>query len=231
MARPARVATPVRVAEAVRVGREVARNVSTATPVAVAEPMNSISFDFNNNNFDYGVWTKSIKGQTNNGNKDIRVENGIMKVEKNSTSYDPPLLRSKNFDFAGNELVIQRKVLINNAGKYSMPNFCLYLDGFEIHLCYANYHYQAEQFDGIYFRSERENTFIALHPNNEYFREKIIINKSAGTLQYYLNDNLKKTLQLGNRLNGAKSFYLTFDAAAWYTGDKQYFDDLVIETR
>ncbi|MDR0927044.1 MAG: hypothetical protein LBO69_04680 [Ignavibacteria bacterium] len=205
--------------------------------------------DFNNNVFDNNAWIKDAINPN-----DIRVEDGVMKLEQNYTDQRTHL-KSKTFGFVNNELTLQRDVYLHYGSSYGYANtnFC-FNNSDTIYIRYQHTYYYGSGTQkpgyknqpriGIYLYDLNHNRGKDLDSNvylgelieDNWFTEKIVINKSSNTLKYYLNNTLVKEISLQSKLtniniSNANGFNLVFDPYGWWTGHKHYFDNFSIKNK
>ncbi|MDR0542930.1 MAG: hypothetical protein LBH19_12080 [Dysgonamonadaceae bacterium] len=222
---------------------------ASAADFRLVEPKSTAAYssDFNNNIFDTNFWTKDL-GSNNDG--DIRVEDGVMKLEQNSTDLKTNLL-SKELNF-GNSITMERDVFLSttkhywsggggaNKDEYFYAETVFHFDnGNTLHI---GYHYDCwHSYDNPYFHNK-----YCYHINyadgstsgdwidfpletilDSWFHEKIVLNRN-GKLQYYINNAMLGEYNIGNIASNASSYHLLFNPTGWWTVHKHYFDNFKI---
>jgi hypothetical protein len=193
-----------------------------------ANSLLSYSSNFNNNLFDTDFWIKNTEDY--NGN-DIRVEDGIMKLEQNFTDVKTDLV-SVELIF-NNTIEVERNVFLYKANNYFTPEIIFYFnnsDFFAIRYSYnnwdSNYNVCLRMDDNA---DNKNSAFIKLPYNtilDEWFHEKIVINN--GMVEYFLNGNSLGQYDISKISSGATSFHLNIHPYGWWTGHKHYFDNFLI---
>jgi len=202
-------------------------------------------FDFNDNIFDTNFWKKDVG---NNNVNDIRVENGVMKLEQNRTDVKTHLV-SKEIPF-NNSIVIERDVLLHHkynqtfqGGKIFFSNrmALIFNNGETIEIGYFWDEYAKlygthvtygittpNQNNGYIFSNvhtrEKINENIIF---DNWFKEKLVINRN-GIIKYYVNNVLAAEKNIGILLQNGNSFTMRFNPYAWWTGHYQHFDNFLI---
>jgi len=223
-------------------GKFTLRNITTNYTIIVSfrrgNLPTSYSSDFNNNVFDTNFWSKDLGGNNLN---DIRVEDGMMKLEQNTTDLTT-ILVSRELLF-NNVIVLERDVLLHAGGDYFYPTISFnfnnektleigyhkdkyeggkYLSEFHDKICYKIYE------NGIWWQYVQTD-IAAQTILGKWFHEKIVINRND-KFQYYLNNNFIGEYDIKNVANNANSYYLKINPYGWWTGHKQYFDNFSINS-
>ena len=215
---------------------------STPSPPSTAyTPVTSFFSDFNNNVFDINFWSKDLG--RNNVN-DIRVENGVMKIEQNSTDVKTHLI-SKEVIF-NNSIEIERDVLFHhqfngtyNGGRIFFGNRMTlqFNNDKAVQIEYLWVDYDKRYGTYLMFGDFTKNitfssnaTEIQMNESvifDKWFKEKLVINRS-GTVKYYINNILAGEGNVGSILQNANSIALRFDPYGWWIGHYQHFDNFSI---
>ena len=168
--------------------------------------------DFTNNVFDTNLWTKDLG---DNNENDIRVEDGIMKLEQNSTDVKTYLV-SKELAF-GSSITLERDVYLHSESDYFYAETRFDFDnskGFMIG-------YHNDYYEGGYLH-EIHNKFCTMTTGesveyskwedfpletilDKWFHEKVEINKTTGKLQYFVNGELLGERDMSSIMSGATS--------------------------
>ena len=199
----------------------------------------SYFFDFNDNVFDANFWTKDVG---NNNVNDIRVENGVMKLEQNKTDVKTHLV-SKTLSF-NNTIEIERDVLLHRSNTYFYNSMVLSFNNqiaLSIRYIWTNY----EKWYGTYLDYgtflELTNGDVLLSEGyiserisesecfDNWFKEKLVINRN-GNVKYYINNVLISERNIGTLLPNTNSFTVRFIPWGWWTGHYQHFDNFSIKT-
>lgn len=198
--------------------------------------------DFNDNSIDPEKWSIRIGG--------VRTaeEDGIMKIEQAATD-NGGVLYSEWLDISHGEVItIERMAKVHYSNKYFHGGVCLIIEGVSepiFVINYANYAYSSYPYQSRYgffisrngtnpYRSDQnpDDTSERIEPVwDTWFNEKVIYDPITGLLEYYINNSLQLTFNVGNLPELGLSNYrmqLTFSPGGWWTGHYHYMDDIII---
>ncbi len=198
--------------------------------------------DFNDNSIDPEKWSIRIGG--------VRTaeEDGIMKIEQAATD-NGGVLYSEWLDISPGEVItIERMAKVHYYNNYFAGGVSLEIEGVSepiFVINYANYAYSTYPYQSRYgffisrngtnpYRSDQnpDDTSERIEPVwDTWFNEKVIYDPITGLLEYYINNSLELTFNVGNLPELGLSNYrmqLTFSTWGWWTGHYHYMDNIII---
>ncbi|MCK5015296.1 MAG: DUF1566 domain-containing protein, partial [Candidatus Omnitrophica bacterium] len=198
--------------------------------------------DFNDNSIDPEKWSIRIGG--------VRTaeEDGIMKIEQAATD-NGGVLYSEWLDISPGEVItIERMAKVHYSNNYFAGGVSLEIEGVSepiFVINYANYAYSTYPYQSRYgffisrngtnpYRSDQnpDDTSERIEPVwDTWFNEKVIYDPITGLLEYYINNSLQLTFNVGNLPELGLSNYrmqLTFLSSGWWTGHYHYMDNIII---
>jgi len=198
--------------------------------------------NFNDNSIDPEKWSIRIGG--------VRTaeEDGIMKIEQAATD-NGGVLYSEWLDISPGEVItIERMAKVHYSNNYFGGGVSLEIEGVSepiFVINYANYAYSTYPYQSRYgffisrngtnpYRSDQnpDDTSERIEPVwDTWFNEKVIYDPITGLLEYYINNFLQLTFNVGNLPELGLSNYrmqLTFSTWGWWTGHYHYMDDIII---
>ena len=209
--------------------------------------INSLSDDFND-----GVIAPELWLSTGNN---VYEEDGLLKMDQNVTDQNVSLLSRPMSVRADNKIVMERRFIIHRGSNYAYPGFAIEFngetgihgrplnaagwDGTTANTSGVNYigvvygHTAYEDKYGIYVEEgigdEIQGTRLCDAIFDTWLAEIVVIDLSAGTFTYYLNDNYVATVEMPELAMLAVDYYTTiFSPWGWYTGHQQYMDHINI---
>lgn len=188
-----------------------------------------LSDDFNGSKLDLNKW------KTPTFPSAVKVQDGILKMEQNSTDAKIELL-SKHHYRATQRITISRKVALYPASDNFFPYMSLVFDNHkELIIEYSQHSYANKH--GLYVicldkQSEKHliNQKISSQVFNTWFSEKCEIDVARNELKYYRDGQLLGTVQLKG-MSLSAPFFVRMHPYGWYTGHKHYMDDFKLEVK
>jgi hypothetical protein len=105
-------------------------------------------------------------------------------------------------------------------------------------ICYANDNYGVYRYGFYIVRNNTNesddygniNTSEAVAPIwDTWFNERLEYNPVTGVLDYFINDVLKRTYNVGILPTSAtQTMQMSFHSWGWFTGQQHFFDDLEV---
>ena len=209
--------------------------------------LNSLSDDFND-----GVIAPELWLSTGNN---VYEEDGLLKMDQNVTDQNVSLLSRPMSVRADNKIVMERSFMVHKSNNYAYPGFAIEFNGDSgihgrplnaagwdgtttntsgvdyIGVVYGHTAYEGKY--GIYVEEgigdEIQGTRLCDAIFDTWLAEIVVIDLSAGTFTYYLNDNYVATVEMPELAMLAVDYYTTiFSPWGWYTGHQQYMDHINI---
>ena len=205
--------------------------------------------NFNSTGIDYNKW--DIENSSPN---DVKVENGIMKLEQNVTDKMTELVSKWITIDPNKKIIIKRKVYLHTTkncfnGKscyFYSPSIMLRFNYNKVdnigvsynYLHYVNNKYvgDADCEFGFYLAVWGKKYYKPFKIPNQglildnWFEEKIEFEPITGLMNYYINGSFKGSWNSNFRINNSASttVQLRFNPYGWWTTHYQYFDDLKV---
>lgn len=188
-----------------------------------------LSDDFNGSKLDLNKWNKPTYPSA------VKVEDGILKMEQNSTDAKIELL-SKHRYRATQRITISRKVALYPASDNFFPYISLVFDNHKKLIIEYSQHSYFNKY-GLYVMCFDEQTQkhlinqkISNQVFNTWFSEKCEINVARNELKYYRDNQLLGTIQLKG-ISLSVPFLVRMHPYGWYTGHKHYMDNFKLEVK
>ena len=186
-----------------------------------------LSDDFNGSKLDLNKWNKPTYPSA------VKVEDGILKMEQNSTDAKIELL-SKHRYRATQRITISRKVALYPASDNFFPYISLVFDNHKDLIIEYSQHSYFNKY-GLYVMCFDEKTNlinqkISNQVFNTWFSEKCEINVARNELKYYRDNQLLGTIQLKG-ISLSVPFLVRMHPYGWYTGHKHYMDNFKLEVK
>ena len=209
--------------------------------------LNSLSDDFND-----GVIAPELWLSTGNN---VYEEDGLLKMDQNVTDQNVSLLSVPMSVGVDNKIIMERSFMVHKSNNYAYPGFAIEFNGDTgihgrplnaaswdgtttntsgvdyIGVVYGHTAYEGKY--GIYVEEgigdEIQGTRLCDAIFDTWLAEIVVIDLSAGTFTYYLNDNYVATVEMPELAMLAVDYYTTiFSPWGWYTGHQQYMDHINI---
>lgn len=186
----------------------------------------------------------TISGSWSFGGSNVVIGNGALSVT--TTKTDAGGHATISFPLPATGLTIRRKAKLQHGNNHAMPSFSLaYRDkrGNEkriFSIFYGNMIYRDATYGPVV------GTFLApdsVNPHflsgkasavegpavlwNEWYREKIVFNRSSGLVSYY-RDGANQISTIVETPPQGTTVYLRLDAWGWWTGHSHLMDDLIV---
>ena len=111
----------------------------------------------------------------------------------------------------------------------TLPRFCI---------SYANDNYEISRY-GFYVVRNNANEGVAAYNGDvaeavspiwdTWFNERLEYNPTSGVLDYFINEELKRTYNVGALpVSASPTMEISFHSWGWFTGQQHFFDDLVV---
>ena len=205
--------------------------------------------NFNSTGIDYNKW--DIENSSPN---DVKVENGIMKLEQNVTDKMTELVSKWITIDPNKKIIIKRKVYLHTTkncfnGKscyFYSPSIMLRFNYNKVDNIGVSYNYShyvnnkyvgdADCEFGFYLAVLGKKYYKPFKIPNQglildnWFEEKIEFEPITGLMNYYINGTFKGSWNSNFRINNSASttVQLRFNPYGWWTTHYQYFDDLKV---
>ena len=205
--------------------------------------------NFNSTGIDYNKW--DIENSSPN---DVKVENGIMKLEQNVTDKMTELVSKWITIDPNKKIIIKRKVYLHTTkncfnGKscyFYSPSIMLRFNYNKVDNIGVSYNYShyvnnkyvgdADCEFGFYLAVWGKKYYKPFKIPNQglildnWFEEKIEFEPITGLMNYYINGTFKGSWNSNFRINNSASttVQLRFNPYGWWTTHYQYFDDLKV---
>lgn len=186
-----------------------------------------LSDDFNGSKLDLNKWNKPTYPSA------VKVQDGILKMEQNSTDAKIELL-SKHRYRATQRITMSRKVALYPASDNFFPYISLVFDNHKDLIIEYSQHSYANKY-GLYVmcfdkQTQITNQKISNQVFNTWFSEKCEIDVARNELKYYRDNQLLGTIQLKG-ISLSAPFLVRMHPYGWYTGHKHYMDNFKLEVR
>ena len=188
-----------------------------------------LSDDFNGSKLDLNKWNKPTYPSA------VKVQDGILKMEQNSTDAKIELL-SKHRYRATQRITISRKVALYPASDNFFPYISLVFDNHKELIIEYSQHSYANKY-GLYVmcfdeqtKTHLTNQKISNQVFNTWFSEKCEIDVARNQLKYYRDNQLLGTIQLKG-ISLSVPFLVRMHPYGWYTGHKHYMDNFKLEVK
>ena len=188
-----------------------------------------LSDDFNGSKLDLNKWNKPTYPSA------VKVQDGILKMEQNSTDAKIELL-SKHRYRATQRITISRKVALYPASDNFFPYISLVFDNHKELIIEYSQHSYANKY-GLYVmcfdeqtKTHLTNQKISNQVFNTWFSEKCEIDVARNELKYYRDNQLLGTIQLKG-ISLSVPFLVRMHPYGWYTGHKHYMDNFKLEVK
>ena len=180
-----------------------------------------ISDDFDGNSINSQYWTAI-------GN--VKVSNGMVTISQSQTDKDMSLTTKDLAVPKSKKIVIERRFLNHKAKNYYYGGFSINLNGNPNEFVGINYFYgDYEKWYGtkITYKLDGKEKRIDLRSTefDTWITDKVIIDFAAGTMTYYLDNNLIATKTVPNFSSKNVSYYnVRFHSYGWWTGHYSNID-------
>ena len=188
-----------------------------------------LSDDFNGSKLDLNKWNEPTYPSA------VKVQDGILKMEQNSTDAKIELL-SKHRYRATQRITMSRKVALYPASDNFFPYISLVFDNHKELIIEYSQHSYANKY-GLYVmcfdeqtKKHLTNQKISNQVFNTWFSEKCEIDVARNELKYYRDNQLLGTIQLEG-ISLSVPFMVRMHPYGWYTGHKHYMDNFKLEVR
>ena len=188
-----------------------------------------LSDDFNGSKLDLNKWNEPTYPSA------VKVQDGILKMEQNSTDAKIELL-SKHRYRATQRITMSRKVALYPASDNFFPYISLVFDNHKELIIEYSQHSYANKY-GLYVmcfdkqtQKHLTNQKISNQVFNTWFSEKCEIDVARNELKYYRDNQLLGTIQLKG-ISLSVPFLVRMHPYGWYTGHKHYMDNFKLEVR
>ena len=180
-----------------------------------------ISDDFNGNSINSQYWTAT---------GDVKVSNGNLIISQSQTDKDMSIT-SKNLAVpTSKKIVIERRFLNHKAKNFYYGGFTINLNGNLNEFVGINYFYgDYEKWYGtkISYKLDGKENRIDLRSTefDTWITDKVIVDFAAGTMTYYLDNNVVATKTVPGLASKNVSFYnVRFHSYGWWTGHYSNID-------
>ncbi|MCX6857774.1 MAG: fibronectin type III domain-containing protein [Verrucomicrobia bacterium] len=201
------------------------------TPLQVEQPTLLFTDNFDDNNIDTNKWSYS-------GNTPTEA-NQRMELRQAITDNGPTVTTTAFPVNAAQKIIIRRKAFVHYQGSNSRPRFLLNIGTLpRFVICYANDNYGVYRYGFYIVRNNTNesddygniNTSEAVVPIwDTWFNERLEYNPVTGVLDYFINDELKRTYNVGILPNTpSPTMQMSFHSWGWWTGQQHFFDDLEV---